>query len=59
MIRLVSDDAAQAVVDRGLFPVLDDLNVRFPPSRMERYQSIPGIDALSAFSDTDAIDTGP
>src|SRR4029077_6594000 len=36
MIRLVSDDAVRSIVDDGVFPVTSDLNVRFPPSRVEQ-----------------------
>src|SRR6478752_7160502 len=44
MIRLVSDDAAKAIVDNAVFPVTSDLIVRFPPSRAEQYRSIPDAD---------------
>jgi hypothetical protein len=52
MIRLVSDDAAQEVVDDGFFLVVSDLDVRFPPPRVEQFRSINDVDALSVFSNT-------
>jgi hypothetical protein len=52
MIRLVSDEAATSIIDDGVFPVTSDLNVRFPPSRVELYRSIPDFVTLSAFSNT-------
>ena len=52
MIRLVSDDAARAVVDGGVFSVISDLNVRFPPARVEQYKTILDVDSLAVFSNT-------
>jgi hypothetical protein len=52
MIRLVSDDVAKVIVDGGLFPVVDDLTVRFPPSRVEQYKSILDVESLSPFQNT-------
>ena len=52
MIRLVSDDAARAVVDGGVFAVISNLNVRFPPARVEQYKTILDVDSLAVFSNT-------
>jgi hypothetical protein len=52
MIRLVSNDAAQMVIDRALFPVITDLTVRFPPPRAEQYHSIPDTNSLAPFDNT-------
>ena len=52
MIRLVSDDAARAIVDGAVFAVISDLNVRFPPARVEQYKTILDADSLAVFSNT-------
>jgi hypothetical protein len=52
MIRLVSNDAAQMVIDEQLFPVITDLTVRFPPPRAEQYHSIIDTLALAPFDKT-------
>jgi hypothetical protein len=52
MIRLVSDDVAQVIVDGGMFPVLSDYAARFPPSRVEQFKSIPDVESLLPFSNT-------
>jgi hypothetical protein len=52
MIRLVSDDVAQVIVDGGLFPVVSDLTVRFPPSLVEQYKSILDVESLAPFANT-------
>jgi hypothetical protein len=49
MIRLVSDDVVKVIVDDNYFPVVTDLTVRFPPSRVEQYKSIQNVDELSPF----------
>ena len=51
-IRLVSDEAAQEVIDGGFFLVVNDLTVRFPPPRVEPYKSIVDTDSLSVFANT-------
>jgi hypothetical protein len=52
MIRQVSADAAQMVIDQLVFPVINDLTVRFPLQRVEQYRSIPDADSLSPFNNT-------
>ena len=52
MIRLVSTDATQMIIDMGKFPVITDLTVRFPPPRTEQYKSILDTDSLSPFNNT-------
>jgi len=52
MIRLVSDDAAQLVLDSRLFPVLTDVAVRFPPAAAETFKTIPDASSLVPFSIT-------
>jgi hypothetical protein len=52
MYRLVSDDAAQMVMDQALFPVINDLTVRFPPPRAEQYHAIPDPDTLQPFENS-------
>ena len=52
MIRLVSDDAAQLVLDSNVFPVLTDVAVRFPPAAAETFKTIPDASSLVPFSIT-------
>jgi hypothetical protein len=52
MVRLVSNDATQMIIDMGKFPVISDLTVRFPPPRTEQYHSILDADSLSPFNNT-------
>jgi len=52
MVRLVSNDATQMIIDMGKFPVISDLTVRFPPPRTEQYHSIIDADSLSPFNNT-------
>ncbi len=52
MIRLVSDDAAKAVVDGQVFSVTSDFVARFPPSSYEQFKSIPDSTTLSYFDIT-------
>jgi hypothetical protein len=48
-IRLVSDAAGQMIIDNALYPVVTDLDVRFPPSRVEQIKSIPDSTTLATF----------
>jgi hypothetical protein len=48
-VRLVSDDAAQMIIDRALFPVLPDLNAVFPPPRNEQIKYIPDSTTAATF----------
>ncbi len=52
MIRLVSDDAAQLVLDGNLFPVITDYAVRFPPAAAETFKTIPDSTSLVPFNIT-------
>ena len=52
MIRLVSDDAAQLVIDGRLFPMVVDAGVRFPPAAVEAFKTIPDSSSLVPFSIT-------
>jgi len=52
MIRVVSDVAAQEIIDDEIFPVVTDLTVRFPPPRVEQYRSIIDTGALAPFMNT-------
>jgi len=52
MIRLVNNDVAQVIVDSGVFPVITDLTVRFPPTRAEFYKSILDQETLTPFVNT-------
>jgi len=49
MIRLVSDDAAQEVVDGAFFDVTSDFRARFPPAATEQFRSIPDSTTLTYF----------
>jgi hypothetical protein len=58
MVRLVSNDpavgnaAAQMIIDGGLFPMITDLTVRFPPPKAEQIHSIDDPEKLSPFDNT-------
>jgi hypothetical protein len=52
MIRLVSDAAAQEIIDGAVFDVTSDFRTRFPPAITEQFRSIPDATTLSYFSIT-------
>ena len=49
MFRLVSDVAAQEVVDGAFFDVTSDFRARFPPAATEQFRSIPDSTTLTYF----------
>jgi len=56
MVRTVSTDpmvgnaAAQSVIDANVFPILDDLHVRFPPPNQEQLKVMIDAETLTPFS---------
>jgi len=51
MIRVLTDDTeARAIVEDAIFPVVSDLQRRFPPSRTEQYKQIVDTSAMVPFT---------
>lgn len=50
MVKLVSTEEAQTVVDNNVFSVTTDIVARFPPPAAEQFRSIPDSTTLSYFN---------
>jgi hypothetical protein len=50
MVKLISTEEAQSIVDNQVFAVTTDVIARFPPPAAEQFRSIPDSTVLSYFS---------
>jgi len=50
MVKLVSTEEAQAIIDGAIFEVTSDFRARFPPAKFETRKSIPNSTELASFN---------